>query len=171
MSCLTILGVEMQAVEVDAQRHQHTQANLNSTAIAFNQLWIRMPAVLAAVPTVTQTRCILYQLPPLLDSPPQFYGAGKDSKRQTHWQSRLNAILSGLSASPPPSPFLCQMPFLPQPSQFILAWDRHRIMLSCIPNGLLITETDGANFTVSWKLQLFCVITEYLNPSGVPSQF
>ena len=29
MSCLTILGVEMQAVEVDAQRHQHTQANLN----------------------------------------------------------------------------------------------------------------------------------------------
>ena len=29
MSCLTILGVEMQAVEVDAQRHQRTQANLN----------------------------------------------------------------------------------------------------------------------------------------------
>jgi len=29
MSCLTILGVVMQAVEVDAQRHQHTQANLD----------------------------------------------------------------------------------------------------------------------------------------------
>ena len=29
MLCLTILGVEMQAVEVDAQRHQHTQANLD----------------------------------------------------------------------------------------------------------------------------------------------
>jgi len=29
MSCLTISGVEMQAVEVDAQRHQHTQANLD----------------------------------------------------------------------------------------------------------------------------------------------
>ena len=27
-SCLTILGVEMQAVEVLVQRHQHTQANL-----------------------------------------------------------------------------------------------------------------------------------------------
>ena len=26
---MTILGVEMQAVEVDAQRHQHTQANLD----------------------------------------------------------------------------------------------------------------------------------------------
>ena len=29
MSCLTILDVEMQAMEVDAQRHQHTQANLD----------------------------------------------------------------------------------------------------------------------------------------------
>ena len=29
VSHLTILGVEMQAVEVDAQRHQHTQANLD----------------------------------------------------------------------------------------------------------------------------------------------
>jgi len=31
MACLTILGVEMQAVEVLAQRHQHTQANLMMT--------------------------------------------------------------------------------------------------------------------------------------------
>jgi len=29
MSCLTILGVEMQAVEVHAQKHQHTPANLD----------------------------------------------------------------------------------------------------------------------------------------------
>ena len=29
MSCLTMLGVEMQAVEVDAQKHQHTQASLD----------------------------------------------------------------------------------------------------------------------------------------------
>ena len=29
MLCLTILDVEMQAVEVDAQRHQHAQANLD----------------------------------------------------------------------------------------------------------------------------------------------
>jgi len=33
--------------------------------------------------------------------------------------------------------FLCRMPFLPQPSQFILAWDRHRNMLDCIPRGLV----------------------------------
>jgi len=29
MSFLTILGVEMQAVQVDSQRHQHTQAGLD----------------------------------------------------------------------------------------------------------------------------------------------
>jgi len=29
MSRLTILGVEIQDMEVDAQRHQHTQANLD----------------------------------------------------------------------------------------------------------------------------------------------
>jgi len=33
-------------------------------------------------------------------------------------------------------PFLRRMPFLPQPSQFILAWDRHRNMLDCIPPWL-----------------------------------
>jgi len=31
MSCLTILGVEMQAVEMDAQRHQHTQRDALET--------------------------------------------------------------------------------------------------------------------------------------------
>jgi len=29
MSCLRILGVKIQAVDVDAQRHQHTQASLD----------------------------------------------------------------------------------------------------------------------------------------------
>jgi len=29
-------------------------------------------------------------------------------------------------------PFLCRMRFLPQPSRFILGWDRHRTMLDCI---------------------------------------
>jgi len=31
--------------------------------------------------------------------------------------------------------FLCQMPFLSQASQFILAWDRQR--MACIPSGLV----------------------------------
>ena len=30
-------------------------------------------------------------------------------------------------------PFLCQMPFLPQPSQFILAWNRHQICWLAYP--------------------------------------
>jgi len=34
-------------------------------------------------------------------------------------------------------PFLHRMPFLPQPSQFILAWERHRNMLNCIPPWLI----------------------------------
>jgi len=46
-----------------------------------------------------------------------------------HQQSRWTAIPSRLIGAPPlPSPpFLCRMPFLTQPSQFILAWDRHQI--------------------------------------------
>jgi len=31
-SCLTIFGVEIQAVEVDAQRHQHAQASLSKSS-------------------------------------------------------------------------------------------------------------------------------------------
>jgi len=34
------------------------------------------------------------------------------------------------------SPFLCRVRLLLQPSQFILAWDRHRNMLDCIPPQL-----------------------------------
>jgi len=50
----------------------------------------------------------------------------------------LGAASSKLvSDRPPSSPwFLRRMPFLPQPSQFILAWDRHRNMLDCIPPWL-----------------------------------
>jgi len=48
---------------------------------------------------------------------------------------RLDATQSRLSVPPPPSSLiLCQVPFLPQPSQFILAWHRHQIMLACICN-------------------------------------
>jgi len=48
----------------------------------------------------------------------------------------LDATPSGLSVPHlHHPPFLRQMPFLPQPSQIILAWDRHRIMLPCIPGG------------------------------------
>ena len=61
------------------------------------------------------------------------YGAREDNKRQTP-KIRVGATQSGLISNEPPSipTFLHQMSFLPQPSQFILAWDRHRNMLDCI---------------------------------------
>jgi len=40
---------------------------------------------------------------------------------------RLGTTSSGLISSISPAPFLRGMPFLPQPSQFILAWDRRQI--------------------------------------------
>ena len=58
------------------------------------------------------------------------YGAREDNKRQTHRQSGWAPLHLDQSAIPP---FLRQMPFLLQLSQFILAWDRHRNMLYCIP--------------------------------------
>jgi len=46
----------------------------------------------------------------------------------------LGATPSGLISDPPPSfPFLCRMPFLPQPSHFILAWDRQQICWLAYP--------------------------------------
>ena len=44
-------------------------------------------------------------------------------------------ITSGLSVPPPlSSPILRRKPFLLQPSEIILVWDRHRIMRVCIPS-------------------------------------
>jgi len=46
-------------------------------------------------------------------------------QRQTHRQSGWTHLHH--------PPFLRQMPFLPQPSQFILAWDRHQICWLAYP--------------------------------------
>jgi len=48
---------------------------------------------------------------------------------------RLGATPSGLISNPPSSSpiFLCQMPFPPQRSEFILAWDRHQICWLAYP--------------------------------------
>jgi len=56
------------------------------------------------------------------------YDVTEDNKRQTHQQSRWAphhpANQQPTSINPKIPPFLRWMPFLPQPSQFILAWDR-----------------------------------------------
>jgi len=61
----------------------------------------------------------------------------------------LDASPSGLSVPQPPSfqTFLHRMPFLPQPSQFILVWDRHQP--PCISGGLLCGELQS--YTIWWK--------------------
>jgi len=48
---------------------------------------------------------------------------------------RLGATPFGLISDPPPSPlhFLCRMPFLLQPSQFIPVWDRHQLCWLAYP--------------------------------------
>ena len=57
-----------------------------------------------------------------------FVVQGKITEADT-WTTQVGATPSGLISDPPSSSpyFLCQMPFLPQPSHFILAWDRHQM--------------------------------------------
>jgi len=51
---------------------------------------------------------------------------------------RLGATPSGLSGPPPSSPIFMPDTLLPQPSQFVVVWNRHQIiMLACIPGGLV----------------------------------
>jgi len=62
------------------------------------------------------------------------------------------------------------MPFLPQPSQFILVWDRHRNMLDCIPLWLVrlypqitflsININSKCSYLHWKKLQITKVITD-----------
>ena len=115
---------------------------LRLTASAFNWLWISMPAVPFTVPTVMQN-----SLHPLSTSSViarhllDFMVQGKITN-QTHqpiWTPPIRTTGAGCPHLHHP-PFLCQMPFAPQPSQFILARYRHLIMLTCTPSGLCETS-------------------------------
>jgi len=115
---------------------------LRLTASAFNWLWISMPAVLITVPTVMQNSLHPLSISSviarhLLD----FMVQGKITN-QTHqpiWTPPIRTTGAGCPHFRHP-PFLCQMPFAPQPSQFILARYRHLIMLTCTPSGLCETS-------------------------------
>jgi len=63
---------------------------------------------------------------------PLVQGKITEADTPTIW---MRATLSGAISDPPPniSPFLCRMPFLLQPSHFILAWDRHQICWLAYP--------------------------------------
>jgi len=128
-----------------AYNQSRPDGQLKLTASTFNQLWISMPAVLVTVPTITQN-----SLQPLSTSsttarhPLDFTVQGKITEADAP-TIRLDATPSGLSVPPLLSlPFLCRMPFLLLPSQFITAWDRQRIMPACIPGGLVCARSkDG----------------------------
>jgi len=64
--------------------------------------------------------------------------AREDNKRQTQRQSGWAPLHPDQSAIHLHQSPIRQMLYLPQPSQFILAWDRHRNMLDYIPHGLVI---------------------------------
>jgi len=109
-----------------AYNQSQPDGQLKLTVSAFNGLWISMPAVLVTVSTVTQN-----SLQPLSTSSIiaghflDFMAQGKNRGRRSdnpsgHHPSRL------WCASPPSSAnFHVVYPFLLQPSQFVLAWDRH----------------------------------------------
>jgi len=66
------------------------------------------------------------------------YDAGEDNRgRSTDNLAGCHPIGTVGAPTSIIPPILCRMPFLPQLSQFILAWDGHQIMLACIPAGLV----------------------------------
>jgi len=61
-------------------------------------------------------------------SPSGLHGARDDNRgRHTANPARSHSIRTNQRPTSIIPSFLRQMPFLPQPSQFILAWDRHQI--------------------------------------------
>ena len=65
---------------------------------------------------------------------PDFYGAREDNRgRHTNHPGGHNSILTNQQPTSIIPPYLCQMPFLPQPFHFILAWDRHQICWIAYP--------------------------------------
>jgi len=67
-----------------------------------------------------------------------FYGAGKDNRgRHTGNLAERHLIQTVGASTSIILPFLHRMPFLLQPSQFILAWDRHRIGNKSVPKSII----------------------------------
>jgi len=82
------------------------------------------------------------------------YGARKDNKRQTHRQSGL--VPSGLISNPPPSSPIFTPDALPAGTlSTVLAWDRHRNMLDCIPPWLgCISPWLGKNVHCNYSINI-----------------
>jgi len=75
-------------------------------------------------------------------------------QRQTHWQSGCAPLHLDYSATQfPHPPFLRRMPFLPQPFQFILAWDTHQISWLAYPMAWFWDLTYSAVNTKNWPVK------------------
>jgi len=133
-----------QSVKQAAQRWGHTTSSQKLDIICqIRWLWIFIGKPLCLVSDKfflhNSKFCHICETIFLLQpQPPQpFYGCFSGTTQVSRCQKKAS---SGLSLHPDQSPihlhelpFLCRIPFLPQPSQFILAWDRLRNMLDCIP--------------------------------------
>ena len=102
---------------------------LKSTASAFNRLRISMPAVLVAAPTDMQNSLHHLLTSSISARHLQHFVVVEDNRgRRTDNPSGRHPIRTINAPTSIIPPYLRRMPFLPQPSQFILAWDRHRVM-------------------------------------------
>ena len=73
------------------------------------------------------------------------YGAREDNRgRHTDHPAGCHSIWTNQGPTSIISPFLQQMPFLPQPSHFILAWGTGTKLLTCIPSGIVCTQWHGS---------------------------
>jgi len=116
-----------------AYNKSRLDGRLRLTASAFNLLWISMPEVLVTYCYAELSASFIKFLHYCFLSS-GFYGAWKDNRtRRNNNRYESHPIWTISAPTSITSLSLCQTPFPPQHSQFILAWDRHQIMLACIP--------------------------------------
>jgi len=107
-----------------AYNQSQPDSQLKLTASTTSQLWVGIPAVLVTVPAVMQN-----SLHPLSTSSiTACCLLGKTTE--------ADALTIRLDATPSIH-ILCQMPFLAQPSEFILAWDRLRMMMAWFQQNIV----------------------------------
>jgi len=63
-------------------------------------------------------------------------------------------------------PFLCQIPFMSQPSHFILAWNRHQICWLAYPAAWLNNPHKGTGYNNSKKLTSLSVMVIWQHNDG-----
>ena len=77
--------------------------------------------------------------------------------QQSGWTSSPSRLIGAPTSAIPP--FLCRMPFLTQPSQFILAWDRHQICWLAYPVAWFIRSYQLSEIVISSAWQSIILVT------------